>query len=517
MQRSVAMKKRAFYCIVAAGFGLALTTLVVWLCAIRPVLAEPSVRHVAETGTDGGNDCTNPASPCRTIQHAIDVANAEDAIHVADGTYTGGDGSVATITKSVTIIGAFDPGFGGRDPGEFRTTLDGGWKGSVVSITGASNVVLEFLTLTRGDGTNSCDGMGCGGGIYVDNAALRVSHCAITNNIGTRVGRGWGGGIYSYESDLAVESTQVVSNAANVDPDGSGDGAGGGVFALAGTASLVQNQITGNAAHVSYTGRGGGVSLVSVTDARLEGNVIQGNRTVRGTISGHGGGIYIENADWFYLANNRVEDNRVNDGYGGRGGGLSLQYSEGHLSGNTIYSNTANVGGGVYLRTNTPITFSNNLIARNRAGYSGGGVYVLASDIPPSRAILANNTIADNGETGVAGWKQVVLTMTNNLIAGHTIGITTTIPASATVVADTNLFWNTTDPIVGTNAILESPLLTTQHRLRAGSPAADQGVTIPWLTVDLDGRTRPQGSAYDIGAFEGQWREVFLPVLLRDS
>jgi hypothetical protein len=423
---------------------------------------------------------------------------------------------VATITKSVAIIGAFEPGFGGRDPGEFRTTLDGAWKGSVISITGASNVVLESLTLTRGDGTENGDGIGYGGGIYANDSALRVSNCVITNNVGSRVNGGRGGGIYSYESDLTLEFTRVVSNVAAVEPGSSRSAYGGGVFALAGTASLMENQITGNAAHVSYTGRGGGVSLVSVTDARLEGNVIQGNRTVRGTASGHGGGIYIENVDWFYLTSNRIEGNRANDDYGGRGGGLSLQFSEGHLSGNTIYSNTASVGGGIYLRTDTPITFSNNLVARNHAAYAGGGVYVVTSDISPSRAILVNNTIAENGATGIAGWQQVVLTMTNNLIAGHATGITASIPASATIVADTNLFWNSTDPIIGSNAVVENPLLTGHYRPRAGSPAVDEGVTIPWLTTDLDGRSRPDGSAFDIGAFEGEWREVFLPLVLRN-
>lgn len=45
------------------------------------------------TGSDGANDCTSSASPCQTIQRAVNVAATKDfgghsiTIHLADGTY----------------------------------------------------------------------------------------------------------------------------------------------------------------------------------------------------------------------------------------------------------------------------------------------------------------------------------------------------------------------------------------------------------------------------------------------
>jgi hypothetical protein len=55
--------------------------------------------------------------------------------------------------------------------------------------------------------------------------------------------------------------------------------------------------------------------------------------------------------------------------------------------------------------------------------------------------------------------------------------------------------------------------LTTNYRLGNGSPAIDAGLTIPSLTVDLAGVSRPQGIGYDIGAFEMNNQAVFLPLI----
>jgi hypothetical protein len=53
----------------------------------------------------------------------------------------------------------------------------------------------------------------------------------------------------------------------------------------------------------------------------------------------------------------------------------------------------------------------------------------------------------------------------------------------------------------------------TDFHLASGSIAIDQGTTLAEVPTDKDGVTRPQGSAYDIGAYEfGQSAPVlFLP------
>jgi len=250
-------------------------------------------------------------------------------------------------------------------------------------------------------------------------------------------------------------------------------------------------------------------------------NTIRGNKAATSNYSSYGGGLLLYNSSAVTVAGNRIEDNWTNPSGGtGFGAGVLVWYSDAHLARNTIISNSMGItaipfGKGVYIESTTPVTLSNNLIARNAADVYGGAVYVGRYISPASQALLVNNTIADNGGSGVVAQWYAVVTMTNNLIVTHTVGLTNTHPASSTISADTNLFWNTSDPITGTNAILQDPLLTADYHLGSGSPAIDAGLTIPWLTVDLEGNPRPQGSGYDIGAFEEVEGKVYLPLILK--
>jgi hypothetical protein len=53
---------------------------------------------------------------------------------------------------------------------------------------------------------------------------------------------------------------------------------------------------------------------------------------------------------------------------------------------------------------------------------------------------------------------------------------------------------------VSTNPRLVNP--PADFHLQSNSPAINAGQTLPSVTVDFEGTTRPQGLGYDIGAFE---------------
>lgn len=58
--------------------------LAAWLA---PGIASAATHYVAKTGNDSGNDCTNQASPCKTIGHGIESMSSGDELIIGDGTY----------------------------------------------------------------------------------------------------------------------------------------------------------------------------------------------------------------------------------------------------------------------------------------------------------------------------------------------------------------------------------------------------------------------------------------------
>lgn len=53
--------------------------------------------------------------------------------------------------------------------------------------------------------------------------------------------------------------------------------------------------------------------------------------------------------------------------------------------------------------------------------------------------------------------------------------------------------------------------------LKEGSPAVDSGITIAGLTTDARGITRPQGTAYDSGAYESPYSKPAAPTLAKSG
>jgi len=124
------------------GFACAFS----WLLFSRTVLlthAQSGTRilRVATTGSDTPS-CGSQATPCRTLQYAVNLAQAGDEIRLAGGTYTGvqshfvppdypyppSSGSilqVVYISKTVTIRGGYTGTFSEPpDPQGNPTTLD---------------------------------------------------------------------------------------------------------------------------------------------------------------------------------------------------------------------------------------------------------------------------------------------------------------------------------------------------------------------------------------------------------
>jgi hypothetical protein len=127
---------------------------------------------------------------------------------------------------------------------------------------------------------------------------------------------------------------------------------------------------------------------------------------------------------------------------------------------------------------NSLFNVHNNLIYNNSHNSAGVATVNLNSG-----STLRNNTIVSNGSLCVNSGSDV----RNNICWGNDNNSITT---AGTV--SNNLF---TDPKFVNAA-------ANDYHLQSTSPAINAGMTLSETTPDFDGVTRPQGSAYDIGAYE---------------
>jgi len=465
---------------------------------------------VTKTGT--GTTCTQ-ADPC-SLQTALAQATGGETIYVAGGTYTSTGSAVIQINKSITLSGGWNGSTNSPPvckPEIYVTTLDGEDARSGVYVGSDVVASIEGFTITHGNGT---DNGGSGGGIDIRNSTLYVRRCMITDNVGSKMGFGAGGGIYASNSSVDISESDIVNNIASTDASSFAVGHGGGICVSGGAARLTKNQVLGNIGQTTYTGSGGGVYLHAITTAEVANNVIRGNKASLSNWRSDGGGIWIDASSKVSLVSNHIEENmtsgHVSNG-AGFGGGVYIWDSEVELSRNVIIKNSTGTyiaamrpGGGVAVQGNGNVTLVNNCIFQNNAGSDGGGIYVGIDWPPAGQTVLLHNTIADNGQSGIWVRNYANLTLTNNLLSGHANGISQSNSSNGTISANTNLFWNTSDPIVGINPIQKDPLLTPNFHLSSNSPAINAGIDAG-VAVDIDGNPRNEGRP-DIGAYE------FLPV-----
>jgi len=153
----------------------------------------------------------------------------------------------------------------------------------------------------------------------------------------------------------------------------------------------------------------------------------------------------------------------------------------------------------------------------NNIAYSndGSGIVVAAWGEPgyahPVQDVLiVNNTFYGNGS---AGWGCGIsvenpeadnIELINNICSGNISQISTEAYGSGLVV-EYNLINGYTDEY-GTNYVEGDPDFVSasagNFHLTSDSPAIDAGTSTNAPAVDFDGTSRPQGSGYDIGAFE---------------
>ena len=199
-------------------------------------------------------------------------------------------------------------------------------------------------------------------------------------------------------------------------------------------------------------------------------NVTLENLTMRGGyINANGGGICDDNVT-LTLSNAIVRDNVSNHGWGG---GVFVQTGNATVSGGQIFSNTAWVGGGVYVQSGSTIVVSRTQILSNTASIGGGGVYINSSAL----LMVTDSTVSGNTGSWWGGGivnQGSALTLTNSTLSGNQAisstyggGAIDQEGSSSATILNSTIVSNTAVNAARSGIWLESGTLTIQNSIVA--------------------------------------------------
>ncbi|MCS6827521.1 MAG: hypothetical protein NZ553_12980 [Caldilinea sp.] len=318
----------------------------------------------AQTGNDSSNNCLNPMTPCRTLQHAVNQASSGDTILVAAGIYThtgvdnpcerylGGQKAVVCIVnKQVKLRGGYANGdWSLANPAANLTVIDGENRVRGVWVQGtepqnpqfAAGVEMEGFTIRRGyvrGGSRGGDEQtfAYGGGMFADYATVMLRYIRFENNVArgggeqNEYGGSAAGGGLAIRKTMArarLEHLVFVSNRSESGPGRirSGYALGSGMFVLLSEVDGFDLEFYENISQASNTpsadGRTsdgqtadafGALTIAGYADVTLHNLTIQRNRSFGANAqvhagSAYGGAIMVEGHPRSDLDNDKVPD-----------------------------------------------------------------------------------------------------------------------------------------------------------------------------------------------------------------
>lgn len=523
------------------GLGVTVALLLL-LARTAPVArADPGIYYVRE-GVIG--DCISVTTPCSSVQYAINLAvDPGDEVRVATGTYT----ENLVITRGLSLRGGWDISFSVQSPVSYPATLDGSGEHVISVAVGTDSALIEGFTVRNGRD-----------GIHLYSGALTV-----TNNVVYSMSKQ---GVEVTTGTVWVEGNTIASTAEE------GISVNGGTGVVAGNlvydtgidgihtgADCVSVEIRGNTVYSTASdgidGRGQSVVIVSNTtyDVGKDGihvedagaAVVQYNTaystTERGIYARNGApsiagnivhdtsmdGIRTHSDCTDVTVHGNTVSSTTDDCVEGRGTTVTVtsnvvsgcadngvkaeQADQAFVNANQVYGAA---GAGVNLDDAGVFTVTNNIVA------SCGEASVLVDTAAGPYSFLYHNTLVGSA-TGQQGTgisvtvPGITITLVNNIVVSHAVGITDT--AGATLIVSKTLLWgNGSDPITGTGVITGAPLFVApavqDYHVTSSSPAVDAGIEVG-VPTDVDGD--PRISPPDVGADEFV-RQLFLPLILRN-
>ncbi len=471
------------------------------LTITNSTLSANSAGSVVGINDGYGGGIYNDTSGALTVGNSTLNNNIAGGYGSGGGIYSLGTLTVSNSTFTGNFVAGLTPGGGISSAGTATitsSTFSGNraQEGGGIANVGAMTVSGSVL------GTNTA---AYGGGIH-NGGTLTLTNSTLSGN--SALG-GDGGGIYSNGTATSIIHSTLSGNSATN---------GGAIFNKQGTLTVTDSTITGNTAvHSSSFGDGGGIhnntnGTVTVTASNLSGN----------SASAFGGGIF--SAGTLTVASSTLSTNSAPDG-GGISNTGTLTVTSSTLNGNSATHDGGGISNGFSIlvgvipwNSGGTLTLTNATIGVNSAGNKGGGIANSGDGtVTLTNATLSSNTAPSASGGGISNTGGAT-TLTNSIVGGSTGG-----NCSGSVTnGGNNLddgatcgFGSANNSLSSTNPLFDSALTdnggpTQTIALRAGSPAIDHGSASVCAqtgagkvnNLDQRGRTRPQGGACDMGAYE---------------
>ena len=479
-----------------------------------PLAAEQIFVANTSTGSDLGTDCLN-AHGATWFNNATNWGAGVNQISAGDTVHLCGDISNAltvqtsgTASQPITIY--FEPNARLVSP-VFQTQW---WGGGAITVAQKDYIIID------GGLNGTIENTANGDLLTYQNDSIGIS--GVNAN-------------YFTVKNLIVKNIYVRNNQTSQNAMGTG---------IADTCTQVENfthfTVTNTTINNAYVGilsdYGAGVSNIdwaNNTITRTNWGMGIGDRSAASNITNvsiHGNHVS-QFTNWNDTALNSFHHN-----------GFFLFANQGVANNISVYANTFGPGFGgayqtsaIYINGNitNPLIYNNLFIANSSAGESVGNGMITLSSLLPTTMRIYSNTFVGGGTSiqlgGVANISQLI-DVQNNL--GSSNGASSFIAmynlGNTTLHADYNLAYNYSPTLTysystdgsgnfktfsqwqqlgfdgnGTNT---SPMLNTNASLLNGSAAIDRGADLSaYFRTDFVGNPRPQGNAWDIGAFESNY------------
>jgi CSLREA domain-containing protein len=294
-----------------------------------------------------------------------------------------------------------------------------------------------------------------------------------------------------FGEDTVVAISGLTIRNGSLPPGLATDEAGGGGIRNAAGLSLSRVRLQGNRVNGTSPADAGG-GLFNTATCVLRDSTIEQNRAASG------GGVANRNGSSLEIQASTLNGNRSETGAGLFNEGRAKVVNT-TLSGNRALESSLSAGGGIL--NQGALELVQSTLAYNQASEAGGGISN-EGDLSLVNSLLAANIGGD------CDLPRAMTSLGHNLDSDATCGL-----SSATDL-------NGLDPRIDALASHGGP--TQTHGLLLGSPAVDRGRDLgaEGVTTDQRGSVRPQGSGFDIGAFETSQRSLIpllAPLLLRET